>query len=304
VITVCVPSTSARDQILPVPDDVRMLVWDGESDPPAGVEQTEFLLGAYMAGPVAAATLQGMPRLKVVQLLSAGVERWLPLVPQGVTLCNGRGVHGGATAELAVAGILALQRELPYFLAEQAAGRWSPQHTDDLDEKHLLMLGAGDIGQRVAAALEVFGARTTFVARTARNGVHTVAELPELARTADILAIALPMTDETHHLVDATVLAALPDGAIVVNVARGPIVDTDALVSELRAGRLRAFLDVTDPEPLPDDHPLWKAPGVIITPHVGGGTAGWQRRGYRLVREQIERYASGRSLVNVVETDY
>jgi phosphoglycerate dehydrogenase-like enzyme len=304
VITVCVPSPADRDALEPLPDGVRVLVWSGKDDPPDGIADTEFLLGGYMGGPVAESVLASLPRLRVIQLLSAGVERWLPLVPDGVTLCNGRGVHGAGTAELAVAGVLALVRRLPHFLGEQAASRWSPEATDDVDGKRLLILGAGDIARRVAAALEVFGAQTTFVGRTAREGVHGISELPELLPKADIVVVAVPETDATRGLVDADFLAALPDGAILVNIARGRIVHTDALIAELEAGRLSAFLDVTDPEPLPEDHPLWHVPNVIITPHVGGGTHGWERRGYRLVREQIERFAAGQPLENVVGDEY
>jgi phosphoglycerate dehydrogenase-like enzyme len=302
VITVCVPSESSRDQIGPVPDGVRMLVWNGKGDAPDGIETTEFLLGGYMAG--ASEVFSLMPKLKVVQLLSAGVERWLPHMPQGVTLCNARGVHGPATAELAVTGILAIIRQLPSFLVEQAAHRWTEKHTEDLDGKRVLVLGAGDIGKHVADALAVFGAQITYVARTARDGVHGIDELTDLLPDADIVVVALPLTDETTGLLNAEALAALPDGAIVANVARGPIVDTEALTAATTTGRLRAFLDVTDPEPLPPDHPLWDAPDVVITPHVGGGTHGWERRGYRLVREQIERYAAGEPLVNVVGDTY
>jgi phosphoglycerate dehydrogenase-like enzyme len=257
-----------------------------------------------MAGPLGAAALAAMPGLRVIQLLSAGVEAWLPRVPDGVTLCNGRGVHGGSTAELAVAGILSLVRRLPHFLGEQVAARWSPETTEDIDGKRLLVLGGGDIARRAAAALEVFGATTTFVGRTAREGVHAIDEVPSLLPDADIVVVALPLTNATRHLVDADFLAALPDGAIIANVARGAIVATDALLAELTAGRLRAFLDVTDPEPLPSDHPLWHAPNVVITPHVGGGTRGWERRGFRLVREQLGRYLAGEPLHNVVGHDY
>jgi phosphoglycerate dehydrogenase-like enzyme len=304
VITVCLPNDASRDGIEPVPDGVQVLVWDGTDDPPDGIADTEFLLGGYMGGPMAESVLAAMPKLRVIQLLSAGVERWLPLVPDGVTLCNGRGVHGGGTAELAVTGILALVRQLPHFLREQAESRWSPLATDDIDGKRLLVLGAGDIGRRVAAALEVFGAETTYVARTARDDMHGIDELPELLPNADIVVVAVPETAATRGLVDAKFLAALPDGAVIANIARGVIVDTDALLAELRAERLSAFLDVTDPEPLPADHPLWQAPNVIITPHVGGGTHGWERRGYRLVRQQLEHYLAGEPLANVVGGEY
>lgn len=299
----CLPTVGAAEGVGAV-DGVRVLVWDGGGDPPDGIADTEFFLGGYMGGPVAAQALAQLPKLRVIQLLSAGVEPWLPLVPSGVTLCNGRGVHGGSTAELAVGGLLSVLRGLPRYHDEQAAHRWSPLAGDDLDGKRVLILGSGDIGRRIAAALSVFDAQCTLVGRTARDGVHSIDALPDLLPSQEILVIALPHTGETHHLVDASFLAALPDGAIVVNIARGSIVDQDALLAELQARRLAAFLDVTDPEPLPPDHPLWDAPGVVITPHVGGGTSGWRRRGYRLVREQLERYVRGEQLVNVVGGEY
>jgi phosphoglycerate dehydrogenase-like enzyme len=303
VTTVCLPTAGAAEGVGAI-DGVRVLVWDGKAAPPDGIEETEFYLGGYLGGPLAEQTLARMPKLRVIQLLSAGVEPWLPLVPSGVTLCNGRGVHGGSTAELAVGGLLSVLRDLPRYHDDQAAHRWSPESDDDLDGKRVLILGAGDIGRRIAAALAVFDAQCTFVARTAREDVHGIDELDGLLPVQDIVVVSLPHTSDTHHLVDARFLAALPDGAIVVNIARGTIVDQDALFAELESRRLRAFLDVTDPEPLPTDHPLWDAPGLVLTPHVGGGTSGWRRRGYRLVREQIERYVRGEELANVVGTEY
>jgi phosphoglycerate dehydrogenase-like enzyme len=301
VTTVCLPDESTRDAVGPLPDSVQVVVWDGTGEPPDGVDDTQFLLASYMGSPFPVEGLQRMPRLKVIQLLSAGYDTWAGKVPPGVTLCNGRGVHGGSTGELAVAGILALLRRLPEFVTAQAEARWEPKLGEDLDGKRLLVLGAGDIGRKVAAALGVFGAVPTFVGRTSHDDVHGVGELPQLLPEADIVLVAIPLNDHTRNLVDAQFLQALPDGAVVANVARGPIVDLDALLAELRAGRLRAFLDVTEPEPLPAEHPLWHAPNVVITPHVGGGTSGWRRRGYRLVHEQIERFAAGQPLHNVVE---
>lgn len=300
---VCLPTSGAAEAVGTI-DGVHVLVWDGEGEPPDGIEQTEFFLGGYMGGPLAEQALARMPDLKVIQLLSAGVEPWLPLVPPGVTLCNGRGVHGGSTAELAVGGLLSVLRKFPRYHDDQAAHRWAPEPGDDLDGKRVLILGAGDIGRRIAAALSVFDAECTFVARSARDGAHGIDELDRLLPSHDIVIVSLPHTDATHHLVDADFLAALPDGAIVVNIARGAIVDQEALLGELQSQRLSAFLDVAEPEPLPSDHPLWDAPNLVITPHVGGGTAGWRRRGYRLVREQIERFVRGEDLVNVVGADY
>lgn len=301
--TICLPDLTAREAVGDLPADIEVLVWDGTGDAPDGVERVEFFVGPYMGSAVAGA-LSAMPKLRVVQLLSAGVEPWLGLVPDGVLLCNGRGVHGASTAELAVAGMSTVLRELPRFYAGQHAHRWEPVITDGLAGKRVLVLGAGDIGQRIATAVTAFGAEVTLVARRQRVGVRVLADLPELLPRHDVVAVALPHTPETHHLVDAAFLAALPDGALLANVARGGIVDTDALLAELQNRRLHAFLDVTDPEPLPEDHPLWDAPNLVLTPHVGGGTRRWEARGYGLVREQVLRFHHGEPLANVVAEGY
>lgn len=302
--TISLPTSDAHEYVGDLPDDVEIVVWDGLSEPPAGAERIEMFVGRYNAPPPEAETLAALPKLRVIQLVSAGVEPWLPLVPEGVLLCNGRGVHGASTAELAVAGMLAMLRELPALWAAQSEHRWDGTDTEGLTGRRVLILGAGDIGERIAAVAAAFDAEATLVARTARDGVRPMSEVPELLPEHDVVVVAVPHTPQTHGLVDAQFLAAMPDGALLVNIARGGIVDTDALLTELRAGRLRAFLDVTDPEPLPADHPLWDAPNVMITPHVGGGTRGWQRRAYRLVREQILRWVAGEELANQVRAGY
>jgi phosphoglycerate dehydrogenase-like enzyme len=298
VIAVCVPSDEIASAVADLA--VEPIVWTGEGEPPAGLDLVEFLVPRYMAGPPPADALAPFPKLRVVQLLSAGYETWLPLVPDGVVLCNGRGIHGASTAELAVGGLISLLRQLPRFHEDQLDGHWQRRRTDSLDGRRVLVLGAGDIGGRVAAAVTALGAAVTVVARTARDGVRTLDEVDGLLPESDAVVVALPYTDRTHRLVDADFLARLPDGACVVNVARGAIVDTDALLAELDRGRLRAFLDVTDPEPLPDGHPLWSAPNVLITPHVGGGTQGWERRSAHLVHDQVASYLAGEPLRNVV----
>jgi len=301
---VSLPTPDARDHLGPPPPGVELLTWDGHGDPPPGAEAIEFFVGRYDVPPPPAAALAALPRLRVVQLLSAGVEPWLTVVPDGVLLCNGRGVHGASTAELAVAGLLASRRGLVAFDAARQAHEWRPARTPGVTGRRVLVLGAGDIGRRVAAALEAFDAEVTMVARTARDGVRAITDVPALLPEQDVVVLALPNTAETRGLVDAAFLAGLPDGALLVNVARGAIVDTDALVAELRAGRLHAFLDVTDPEPLPADHPLWDVPNLLLTPHVGGGTPGWEARAYALVRAQLERYVAGEELANRVERGY
>jgi phosphoglycerate dehydrogenase-like enzyme len=156
----------------------------------------------------------------------------------------------------------------------------------------------------MARRLRAFDVEPTMVARTAREGVHAVAELPDLLPHADVVVLVVPLTSETARMVDATFLGAMPNGSLLVNAARGPIVDTDALLAELQAGRLFAALDVTDPEPLPPDHALWDAPNLLLTPHVGGSVRGFPRRAYVLVREQILRFAAGQPMVNVVKGEY
>lgn len=291
-----------------LPDDVEVVVWDGTGERPAGAQAIQLFVGRYDAAPPRREVLAALPELAVVQLVSAGVEPWLDVVPDGVTLCNGRGVHGATTAELAVAGMLAVLRDLPRFAAAQRAQRWDRSReaaqTDTVADGRVLVVGAGDIGERIAAVVRILDAQVTMVARAARDGVHAFEELPGLLADHDVVVLAAPHTPQTHRMVDARFLAAMPDGALLVNIARGQLVDTDALVAELSSRRLRAFLDVTDPEPLPDGHPLWDAPNLLLTPHVGGGTRGWEERAYRLVREQVLRLHSGAQLHNRVEHGY
>jgi phosphoglycerate dehydrogenase-like enzyme len=306
VLTISVPTPDVPGYLGDLgglPDDVEVLVWDGHGARPEGAERIRFFVGRYDAAPPAKQTLAALTQLEVVQLVSAGVEPWLAAVPEGVALCNGRGIHGGSTAELAVAGLLAIARDLPRYREAQERHEWERRRSAGVVDRRVLVLGAGDIGRRIGAAVEAFDAEVTYVARTARDGVRTLEELASLLPDHEIVVIALPHTPVTDHLVDAEFLAAMPDDAVLVNIARGSIVDTDALLAELRRERLHAYLDVTDPEPLPPDHGLWTAPNVLITPHVGGGTRGWERRAYRLVREQVLRFRDGQELANRVDRD-
>lgn len=284
------------------------VAWNPREAPTGLVADAHLWVPPYGVGSSPEAisrSIDGLTRLRVIQLMSAGVDPWYRLVPEGITLCSGRGVHGGSTAELAVALTLALVRELPGYWDHQRRGEWSrrPTHQSILD-RSVLMIGAGDIGQRVAATLSALGAQVTLVGRATRQDVIGLDEVPSRLPSTDVVVVAVPHTPQTDRLVDAAFLAALPDGAIVVNVARGAVVDTDALLAEVTAGRIRAALDVTDPEPLPAHHPLWTAPGVLITPHVGGGVDGWLGRARRLVADQVVRLHEGRPLRNVVTDGY
>ena len=216
--------------------------------------------------------LDGFTRLKVVQTESAGVGWILPQVPAGVTVCDASGPHDQSTAEWVLAAILSSVRQIPRYVRQQDSRTWSPMTVHELGGRRVLIVGCGSIGRAVERMLSGFGVAITRVARTASDGVHAFEELPSLLPSADVVVLLVPLTDLTSGLVDAAFLAALPDGALVVNASRGAVVDQEALVAELTTGRITAALDVTSPEPLPADHPLWRAPGVLLTPHIGGDT--------------------------------
>ncbi len=275
-------------------DDV--VVWDGDPATPPG--STRFYVPSYMAGEWAFEAMRLMPDLEVCQLHTAGFEHALAHLPEGVTLCNAAGVHDASTAELAVGLILARLRRIDDMARAMPSGDFIHDRYDALADKRVVVVGAGGIGQALARRLEGFECEVVLVGRTAREGVRARAELDELVREADVVVIAVPLDDSTRGLVDGAFLARMRDGSLLVNVARGAIVDTDAILAE--AGRLSFALDVTDPEPLPPEHPLWRAPGVIISPHVGGNTTAFLPRIGRLVREQVERWESGSPLRNVI----
>jgi phosphoglycerate dehydrogenase-like enzyme len=226
------------------------------------------------------------------------------MVPDGVTLCSGRGIHDASTAELAVTLTLAALRGVPEFVRAQDREEWLPEPRSSLADLTVLVVGYGAIGAAIERRLDGFEVDVVRVARSARSGVHATSELPQLLPDADVVILILPITDDTRGLVDAGFLAVMKPGALLVNVARGPVVDTDALVAALHEGRVSAALDVTDPEPLPEGHPLWTAPHLLLTPHVGGLTTAMDPRAHRLVRDQLRRFAAGAPLENVVTGDY
>jgi phosphoglycerate dehydrogenase-like enzyme len=242
--------------------------------------------------------------VKVVQTLSAGVDWVLPMVPEGVVLCDGSGIHDVPVAEWVAMALLALLKDLPGFLEAQREGRWAPKRLQDLEGKAILLLGYGAIGRAVAERLRPFGVELLPVARHARPGVYTPQDLPHLLPQADAVVLLLPLTPETRGIVDRDFLARMKPGALLVNAGRGALVDTGALLEALEAGKVRAFLDVTEPEPLPEGHPLWRAKGTVITPHVAGFSEGFHRRAARFLAEQVGRYLRGEPLLNVVREGY
>ena len=285
----------------------------------------EVEIDVWLPDPYPAKALRIWPYLRGVRLvlaLMAGTE-WIPdLVGPRVTICNGRGAHSISTAEWTIGAIFAVLKYFPFFLDVQREGVWKrrfeaparyaqisgdarplypPVMLEELTGKRVLLVGHGSIGQEIERMLAPFSVELTRVARTAREGVHAVSELDSLLPQAEIVILILPSTDESLHLIDSRRLALMRQGALLVNAARGPVVDTDALVAALESGRIRAALDVTDPEPLPDGHPLWSCPNLLLTPHVAGSSPQFGPRAVKVAMDELRRYMNGEPLRNVVQ---
>lgn len=272
---------------------------DGEVDPSALADAT-FFVPVYMGPPENLALMGSMPHLRVCQLLTAGFDNALPYLPEGVVLCNASGVHDASTAELTLGLIIANLRGLDDAARDMNQGIWRHRRLPALADKVVLIIGAGGVAQAIRRRLEPFEVEVVMMGRTARAGVRGLAELDAILPTVDVVILVVPLDETTTGMVDAAFLSKMKDGALLVNVARGKVVRTGALLAELTTGRLRASLDVTDPEPLPQDHPLWSAPGLLISPHVGGNSSAFLPRARRLVADQLARLATGEELVNRV----
>ncbi len=256
----------------------------------------------YMTGVEYLEPTKKMTNLKILQVPNAGYESALPYIREGMLLCNARGVHNASTAELAVGMAIAMKRGFPDFIRAQDQGLWSHERMGSLNDSTVGIIGAGSIGQTLISFLKPYDVDIKTFSRSGQNDAFTMDRLDEFLPTFDILFLIIPLNSESKHLINARRLALLKDSAILINVARGKVVDTDALVAELIKGRIRAALDVTDPEPLPADHPLWRAPNVMITPHVGGDSEAFEKRGKRFMESQLQRIASGMDPLNIIET--
>ncbi|MEU4532107.1 2-hydroxyacid dehydrogenase [Micromonospora ureilytica] len=297
---VWIPHKSGFEFLHGLPADVLVEVADDPARLPSDVNGVEFWVPTFLDQPSMLPLAGSLPDLRVLQLPSVGADGWLNRVRDGVAVATARGVHEASTAEWAIGAVLASLRRFPEFVR---ARRWAPLPGGELFGKRVLIVGAGAIGTAVADRLAPFGVTVTRVARTPRpaEGVHGVGELPLLLPAADVVILLVPLTAGTRGLIGRRELAALPDGALVVNAARGPVVDEQALREELRSGRLSAALDVVDHDPLPAEDVLWKMANVLVTPHVGAWTTGMRDRIYRLVADQLDRYLSGRELLHRVD---
>jgi phosphoglycerate dehydrogenase-like enzyme len=300
-VRILAPDSPHRRELEPLPENVELV-----SEPAPDVEM--MLLGPELADSLPVLFKQ-LPALRVVQSFSAGVDWLLPMMPPGVVLCSAVGVHDTGVSEWVLTAILSMQRRLPDFLDQQRRAEWNRDIAEgdkswvhpieDLEGKSVLVVGYGSIGRAVAARLAPFGARVVGVAQHPRDDAESAEALPRLLPAADVVVNLLPLTPETEKFMDSRFIAQMKAGSLLVNAGRGKTVETDAMVAALHAGHIRAALDVTEPEPLPSDHPLWHAPNVLITPHIAGTVAKWEERAYRFAGEQIRRFASGQPLLGV-----
>ncbi|MBO1902668.1 hydroxyacid dehydrogenase [Leucobacter weissii] len=305
-LIVSLPSGEGLEEAVGGIADVEFVAWDLEGPPPR--ERIDVVVPPYWGGARRLAELAGV-ETRLVQWQSIGYDGVAEALPSGVQLANAATVHETSTAELALALALAAQRGIPGFVRDGDQRRWQLRSFPSLADRRVLLVGYGGVGKAIEARLTGFEARLTRLARTARTDRNLAGEEVEIRgldrlhaalAEAEVAILAVPLTDDTRGLMDAAALAALPDGALLVNVARGPVVDTDALVSELNAGRLRAALDVTEPEPLPAGHPLWNCPNLLITPHVGGDSSAMLPRMAALIRRQIGHLRAGEAPENLV----
>lgn len=288
-----------REAVDPLPEGVEMHLVPKDGPLPAEFYETEFLVPPYGSRRVLEA-LPKMKELRVIQANSSGVEWLLPHLPAGIIVCNAKGTRDIVVSEWVVAAILAMIKDLAHWQRQQEEGTWRPTLLNELAGSQVLIVGYGSIGRAVEDRLAPFDVVVERTASRARPGVYAVDQLAERLPFADIVVLLLPSTPATDGIFDMAAIERMKPGALLVNAGRGTAVDTDALVDAVGKGRIRAALDVTAPEPLPKDHPLWSLPGVLLTPHLAGDSEGAERRVYRLVGEQVTRYMRGEPLVNVV----
>lgn len=301
MITIAVPTQRMLDSLTPQLPDVNVILWTAEEGAPP--QHVDLAVLGYLGSKDELTALEGLD-IAAVQSQSLGYDGISEVLPAGLSYCNAVGVHEASTAELAVGFIISEQRGFPQHFRNQQSGAWVQHEHIGVAGTTVLVVGAGGVGNQIVDKLAPFGANVVRIARTGRNdergGIQSMDALPALLAQADVVALAVPLTDSTTGLVDAEFLAMMKPGALLVNVARGKVVDTDALIAAASAGRIRAALDVTDPEPLPADHPLWSTPGISITPHIGGDTSALHARMDAVIREQARRLLAGEPLANLV----
>lgn len=255
----------------------------------------------YMGGKKVLEPTSAMQNLKFIQLLLAGYEDAIPFMRDELTLCNARGVHDFSTSELAVSLILAHYKDHREFAHSQSQGSWNHKTTGSTYGKEIAIIGAGSVAQRLKSMLAPFECKVTMFGQSARDGVEAISTVQTTVGKFDCVVLLVPLTASTQNLVDAAFLKAMKDGALLVNVARGPVVNTDALCVELASKRLFAALDVTDPEPLTEGHPLWSYENCTVIPHVGGDSTAFEPQARAFLAEQFQRIAQGKQPINIID---
>jgi phosphoglycerate dehydrogenase-like enzyme len=314
------PATFAPELLSGFPKEIELIPLSETLDHAVEID-------VWISDPYSTRAIKIWPWLRGVRLVlstMAGTEWIPPVVGPHVTICNARGAHNISTAEWTLASIMAMLKYFPFYLEVQREGEWKrrfeasaryagmtgdtrplypPVMLEELTGKRVLLVGYGSIGKEIERMLEPFGPDLVRVARNSRTEprVHAIADLDGLLPRAEIVILILPSTAESYRLIGARQLALMPQGALLVNAARGPVVDTDALVAALQSGRIRAALDVTDPEPLPEGHPLWSCPNLLLTPHIGGSSPQFAPRSLAVAASELRRYISGLPLQNVVQ---
>lgn len=264
------------------------------------LSEIEIFVPQYMGGVKALSITPQLPKLKILQLLMAGYDDALAFKRDGVRLFNARGVHDYSTAELTMGLIISSLRGIDKFVRNKEIGKWEHQRLESIYGKKVAIIGAGSVAAKIASMLNAFEIQPELFARTARDNIKDIKAFDESLNKFDIVILIVPLTDETKHFMNSQRIAKMKSGALLVNVARGPVVDTAALLDALNAGRISAAIDVTDPEPLPAEHPLWSAPNLIISPHVGGNSTAFEPHGRKLIEQQCERYANNQPLINEI----
>ncbi|KQQ94870.1 hydroxyacid dehydrogenase [Arthrobacter sp. Leaf141] len=307
VWTVTFPDRDLLARVQPLPAGIEASVWDLRSGPEGiALDAIDAVILPYIDASAVLGSLSKTPNLKFVQTQSTGFDGVPEAAGPETAVASASGVHAAATAELAIGLMIAKLRGIDQAVRDQQTGNWQPQRRSSLADRKVLLVGVGGIGNEIAKRLEPFEVEITRVGSSARGDstgrIHASYELAALAQSHDILVAVTPLNEHTHRLVDASVLAALPNGALVVNVGRGPVVDTAALTAEVLSGRLHCALDVVDPEPLPANHPLWSSPNALITPHIGGNASAFEPRIVKLLASQLKALASGDRPANLVQS--
>ncbi|WP_404290718.1 2-hydroxyacid dehydrogenase [Glutamicibacter arilaitensis] len=302
--TVSFPTQELLDAVGELPSNLKPVIWDLVNEPTTDLCEIDIAIFPYMASPHSLRNISQAPNVTHVQTQTTGYDGMVDLVGDRASITTAAGVHAAATAEMALGLAIASLRGFPQAVRDQSKGLWNPKQWTGLADRTVGLVGVGGIGEEIRKRLEPFEVNLLRFGSRARTDEHgqifSIDQLAEHASDIEVLILIVPLNDSTHHLVDAHLLAKLPDGALIVNVARGPVVDTEALVAEVASGRLSVASDVFDPEPLPQDHPLWQCPNALILPHNGGNTAAFFPRMVRLLKRQLTAWSKGELGENAV----